>query len=90
VTAQWIALAASIVGNPEGGYHSEWHWDGARWPTPAAAIDHGFGYGRSDDFNIGKIVNGRLVELRWMDDTIHEDESTLARISATIGLGAAS
>ena len=80
-----MVVAASIVGTPAK-YEHVYDSDGATYPTRADAISAGFRLRGSDDFNIGILRHGRLVELAWMDERIDEDQDTLDKIAAQLGL----
>lgn len=82
----WIVIIGSAVGNPEDGYRVAHDWDRRTFGHKSAAVGHGFQLGRSDDFNLGFIRNGRLESLWWMDHKLSEDEATLAEIGREIGL----
>lgn len=76
----WFAAAGSRVGNPEAGYETVYSWDGLTFPTQQLAIDHGFTLDRSDDFNVGSLVDGRLAWWGWMHDQHPpEDRASVAK-----------
>jgi hypothetical protein len=66
---------------------SEAFWDGKHYPTEESAITGGFndyGASRLDDFNVGRVQNGRLVWFGWMFR--HELDSDRIRVAQQIGL----
>jgi hypothetical protein len=81
---QYILLCGQVVGS--GPFTIEYGFDGRRFDERAAAIDHGFKAGRSDDFNIGVLRDDKLVSLDWMDRTVDASPGTLAEISKMVGL----
>lgn len=85
MATEYIALAGSAWCNTTG--HGIYYgWDGERFDTREAAIKHGFTLDRSDDFNIGVLVDGKLVSLDWMDEAVDDDPDTLAEIGEELGL----
>ncbi len=85
MTTEYIALAGSMWCN-EAGHGIYYGWDGERFDTRKAAIKHGFTLDRSDDFNIGVLVDGKLTSLDWMDEVVENDPSLLAEIEGELGL----
>jgi hypothetical protein len=81
---EYIALCGSIVGS--GPFRTEYAFDGKRFPERAAAISHGFTLGRSDDFNIGVLRDGKLISVDWMEKTIDASPELMAWISKEISL----
>jgi hypothetical protein len=64
----WVALAGQIVGTVEE-WHTEWNWDGQFHLTKREAIKAGYPLANdTDDFNLGKVENGRLVWFGWMEN----------------------
>jgi hypothetical protein len=59
--------------------------DGTHHPTADAAITAGFTACRCDDFNVGRVQDGRLVWFGWMD---HEIPTDRYRVAHQIGLTA--
>lgn len=57
-----------------------------QFDTNKAAIKHGFEITGSDDFNIGRIVDGRLVEFLWMKKPLKTSDIELHEIADDIGL----
>jgi hypothetical protein len=84
----WIVITGTVTGNPADGYRTEYASDLREFSHKHAATRHGFTLGRSDDFNLGFVRNGRLESLWWMEDRTHGDAETLARIGREIGLTA--
>lgn len=76
---QFIVLCGQVVGSDP--FTVEYGFDGERFDHRDAAIRHGFKKGRSDDFNIGVLRDGKLVSLDWMENTVDADPSTLAHVS---------
>jgi hypothetical protein len=64
----------------------EYFSDGKRFDDWERCRDHGIRSTGSDDFNIGVIEGGKLVDLRWMEDSINEDAETLGYIERCIFL----
>lgn len=83
---EFIVLCGSVVGATAAGFDTVYGFDGQRFPDRAAAVAHGFTLGRSDDFNIGVIEDGRLVSLDWMDRPVDTVPDVLAPIAAQVGL----
>ena len=54
--------------------------------TRAEAISHGFTKGRSDDFNIGVMQDGKLTSLDWMEKKVTTDPEKLAQIQSDLWL----
>lgn len=79
----WIAAAGHIVGTLED-YSTCYDWDGQFYTTRRAAISAGFRHFGSDDFNVGRVENGRLVWWGWMDEE-HPPEDRSA-VAAELGL----
>jgi hypothetical protein len=79
---QYIVILQSVVGNFEIAYE----WDFEAFKTLKQAIKHGFTLDRSDDFNIGIIRDGHLVQLNWMEKNIDEELEVLKEIEKHIDL----
>lgn len=82
---EYIVLAGSVWANERGSGVS-YFTDHSRFANRNAAIEHGFTFDRSDDFNIGVLEDGELVSLDWMHEMVDDDTETLAEISKEIGL----
>jgi hypothetical protein len=63
----WVALHGRIVGNPES-WETVYRWNGEYYTAKELAIAAGCLEADSDDFNVGKVENGRLVWFGWMDE----------------------
>lgn len=64
----WVALAGHLVGNAD---YAEmvYNWDGKYHAAKGAARAAGFTLADgTDDFNLGHVVDGRLVWFGYMDD----------------------
>lgn len=85
MTETFIVLCGQIVGG-NGPFETVYSFDGERFEDRKKAIDHGFTKGRSDDFNIGVLRDGRLVSLDWMDAPVDTDRAVLDAIELQIGL----
>lgn len=81
---EYITLAGNIVGS--GPFTTEYSFDGERFPDRQSAIKHGFTLGRSDDFNIGVLRDGKLVSLDWMEKPVDTDPEVLADVARSAGL----
>lgn len=81
---QYIVLAASVVGS--GPFTTEYSFDGQKFNDRQSAISHGLTIGRSDDFNIGVLRDGKLISLDWMDRTVDADPAELEIIAKSAGL----
>jgi hypothetical protein len=81
---QYIVICQSVVGNDNDGFSIEYTWDGEKFNTSKAAIKHGFKLRESDDFNIGVLQHGRLVQFRWMDAEVLDED--LTKIELRTGL----
>ena len=79
---RWIVICQRVFtsnGHHEVAYTS----DLKEFDSRDDAISYGFTLNRSDDFNIGKLVNGRLKEFCWMQEPCEHD---VKRIGWEIGL----
>lgn len=85
---QYVPIAASIVGNPEAGYWTEYVWYGDTHRTLAQAQRAGFNLDRSDDFNIGVIRGGYLAALTWMGEITDDGFDVLSEIAEQTDLPA--
>lgn len=81
----WVALSGSIVGNPESGYDTDYHWNGWFYATKDAAIAAGWQHRGSDDFNVAKVEYGQLVWFGWMDEK--HPEKDYPSVAAQFGWG---
>ncbi len=61
-------------------------WDGERFASRKSAIKHGFTLDRSDDFNIGVLVNNELASFDWMDEPLETTAGEIAEIAEQIGV----
>jgi hypothetical protein len=82
----WIVITATVNGNPEGGYTTEYASDLQEFDGKSAAVGHGFQLGRSDDFNLGLVRKGQLESFWWMGKRFPDDAAKLAAIGREIGL----
>lgn len=74
----YVVICTSIVGNPEAGYDSVHDVHPKRWARREQAERFGFTLGRSDDFNIGAIRNGKLAAILWMGEVVDDGADVLA------------
>ena len=81
----YMPVAAHYVGTVSN-YGTCYDVLGPQQSSAGAAIRDGFQVHGSDDFNIAVIADGRLVEWRWMNDAIVEEDEVLAEIGRAIGL----
>jgi hypothetical protein len=79
---EYIILCGQVVGS--GPFTVEYSFDGRKFDDRAAAIRHGFKTGRSDDFNVGVLREGKLVSLDWMDQTVDADPGLMSEIEAQV------
>jgi hypothetical protein len=84
MAVRYIVLCAQVVGS--GPFSTEYSFDGKRFMTREAAIQHGFTKGRSDDFNIGVVINGELISLDWMDKVVDATPDVISKISDQVAL----
>jgi hypothetical protein len=63
----WIVVLQNIVGT---GGRTVYNWDSKCFPSRELAIEHGFTLDRSDDFNVARIENGKVVQFFWMDEEL--------------------
>ena len=84
-STHYIVICQSAVGNPESGYGVTYASDMREFTYRDDAIRHGFALGRSDDFNVGKIENGRLDGFYWMSGRLDADLAEIARHLAIDG-----
>lgn len=85
----YIAICAQVIGGRDRPFEIVHGWDGERFANWQDAVRHGFKIRGSDDFNLGIIERGRLVEFRWMDQPMHEsDRDELPTIAKQLGLRA--
>ena len=63
-------------------YGTSYTNDGMMFRRRRAAIGHGFISVGSDDFNIGRLIDGKLVSLDWMEETVETDPEILADVQA--------
>lgn len=78
----YIVITQSLVTTRDD-IETIYRWDGTRWADSNRAISHGFEMGRADDFNIGRVTDGRLTWFGWMFDQLDHD---LDEIAEQIGL----
>lgn len=76
----YSVICQSIVGGGDDGFSIAYAIDGKRFESRKAAIDHGFTFDRSDDFNIGVWDSGKLVSLDWMEKPVDTDPDLLSKI----------
>lgn len=54
--------------------------------TREGAIEEGYQSRNSDDFNVGVVVDGKLVSLDWMDKVVEDSPEMMLNVSEQIGL----
>lgn len=82
----YIVICSQAYCTPGGQAGISYHWDGKQFDQQQDAIDHGFDVRGSDDFNLGVVVGGKLMDLLWMNQTIGESKSEIKKIQKEIGL----
>lgn len=70
----WVALRGRVVGGPSDPYRIVYDWDDNYYESRGYAISAGFDLAESDDFNVARVENGRLVWFGWMDEPHEEDD----------------
>lgn len=81
----WFAVESHIVGSFDNwGYC--YHHEGGRYSTRQAAIKAGLRQFGHDDFNVGRIKGGVLVEFGWMNTMFSPEE--VAEEAQSLGLSA--
>lgn len=86
-SAGWIVVVGRAWMNPTG-HGMNYYWHGEVFTDKALAVSHGFVMADSDDFNLGRVEDGRLVSLWWMDNNLDESAEVLAEIERQISLKA--
>jgi hypothetical protein len=81
----WFATQPQIIGSLEN-WTTHYIWDGETCESRGFAISRGFTAFECDDFNVGRIEDGRLVWFGWMDEQ-HPVED-YAEVAAALGLAA--
>lgn len=82
---EYIYICAQAYCNEQGGgigYYTDYE----RFDNRNDAIKNGWKKRESDDFNIGVLVNGRLVSVDWMAEPIDTEPETLRKIENQLGL----
>lgn len=79
----WFAAEGHIVGNVNN-WTTEYCVTGKFYESRALAISAGFSEFRHDDFNVGRVKNGRLVWFGWMDEKHPADD--YHEVAAALGL----
>lgn len=76
----FVVITQHVISDGHG-HEFVYHSDGRYFASRAGASRYGWRVCESDDFNIGTIVDGRLVAFGWGDwdfgDPSHEDEDGL-------------
>jgi hypothetical protein len=83
--ATFIVVMQQIVGN-ENGFYTTYSWDMERFERRGYAISHGFKTRGSDDFNIGTLLDDRLIAFGWMDEDAPEEKYDRLEIERQIDL----
>lgn len=73
---QFSVILQSVVGN----WEIQYSRDELTFRERSEAIARGWELRDSDDFNIGRFVNGRLVSFDWMEQVVDSDAETLREI----------
>lgn len=79
----YIVIVHQIVGNPDS-WTDVYYWDRAEHPSIDAAVDAGWKALDHDDFNTGRVEDGRLVWFGWQHD--HHEDADLVDVANQIGL----
>ncbi|EPG1714910.1 antitoxin [Morganella morganii] len=82
---EYIYICAQAYCNDQGS-GIEYYTDYERFDNRNDAIKNGWEQRESDDFNIGVLVNGRLVSVDWMTKPIDTDPETLRKIEDKLEL----
>ncbi len=82
---RYIVLRGQIVGNTKNGFQTTYDWNCQFYDTRKAAIKAGWKERGSDDFNIGVVRDGRLIDLAWMNEGGKADADELREIEEEIG-----
>lgn len=82
----YVTLVSQAVGNERDGFSFAANWDHKQFDTKAKAVANGFRWVDCDDFNVGVVRKGRLVEVWWMDKLIDETDDNLREMAAQVGL----
>lgn len=82
MTTGWVALHGRIVGNPDK-WETVYRWNGEYHPSKERAVAAGCLAAESDDFNVGKVEDGRLVWFGWMDEQLPAED--YPAVAAQIG-----
>jgi len=85
LTEKFIVILGRAFCNSEGAgieYSSDLFMHDKR----KAAIDEGFNYTKSDDFNIGVVRDRTLVSLDWMNEVVESDPAKLSGIAEQLCL----
>jgi hypothetical protein len=78
-----LAVQPHIVGDLDN-WSTCYHHEGGRYGDRQDAITAGLRDFGSDDFNVGRIKGGALVEFGWMDEMWNAED--VAETAAVLGL----
>lgn len=83
---RYIVILQQIIttGDYKTQFSHSYGWDGEEFNRRARAAKHGFEIRGSDDFNIGELINDRLVRFYWMNELLQDYD--LKEIAEQIGL----
>jgi hypothetical protein len=79
----YIVIVQSIVGGDEREMSTVYNWDGRHHLSIDAAVDAGWKTFDHDDFNVGRVEDGKLVWFGWEHEEMPDHD--LAEITRHIG-----
>ena len=82
---QFVVLVGRVWSNKDG-FGITHSFDGKKFRTNAAAIRHGFKTTSSDDFNVGLLENGNLVDILWMEESRRDSLEDINKVAKEVGL----
>mgnify|MGYP007050488968 CR=1 FL=1 len=88
--SEWITVCQQIIGGGDREFETAYTSNLERFPTRELAISHGFTLGRSDDFNVAELVDGKLASFWWMNRKFEEGVHDLNEIAEQLGIEAGS
>jgi len=83
---EYAVIITRIVGD-ERHFGFEHYTDGERFRTRRKAIAHGFKLADSDDFALGRLENGRLVDILWMYLSRGDTPEDIAEVAKQLSWG---
>nr|WP_272579109.1 antitoxin [Providencia sp. PROV239] len=85
IKTEYIYICAQAYCNDRGS-GINYYTDYQRFDNRNDAIKNGWQQRESDDFNIGVLVNGRLVSVDWMAKPVTTNPESLLKIEDELGL----